>query len=86
MKKRKKGQKVCYFKKKQYLCTIKIKTSRSGAVVARWAHNPKVIGSNPFSATTRLKHELKSFLSYHSPRIPYSLLSSPIACHGAGYA
>lgn len=26
-------------------------TSRSGAVVARWAHNPKVIGSNPFSAT-----------------------------------
>ena len=28
------------------------KTSRSGAVVARWAHNPKVIGSNPFSATT----------------------------------
>ncbi len=61
MKKRKKGQKVCYFKKMQYLCTIKIKTSRSGAVVARWAHNPKVIGSNPFSATTRLKHRLGLF-------------------------
>ena len=25
--------------------------SRSGAVVARWAHNPKVVGSNPSSAT-----------------------------------
>ena len=25
--------------------------SRSGAVVARWAHNPKVAGSSPVSAT-----------------------------------
>jgi hypothetical protein len=24
---------------------------RGGAVVARWAHNPKVIGSNPIPAT-----------------------------------
>ena len=39
-----------------YLCTrnqVMIATiSRSGAVVARWAHNPKVIGSSPVSATT----------------------------------
>ena len=27
------------------------KIARSGAVVARWAHNPKVVGSNPASAT-----------------------------------
>ena len=27
--------------------------SRSGAVVARWAHNPKVIGSSPVSATNK---------------------------------
>ena len=26
--------------------------ARSGAVVARWAHNPKVVGSNPASATS----------------------------------
>ena len=25
--------------------------SRDGAAVARWAHNPEVIGSNPFPAT-----------------------------------
>ncbi len=27
------------------------KTSRGGAVVARWAHNPKVAGSSPALAT-----------------------------------
>ena len=26
-------------------------TPRGGAVVARWAHNPKVVGSNPAPAT-----------------------------------
>ena len=30
--------------------------SRGGAVVARWAHNPKVIGSNPVSATEKRKN------------------------------
>ena len=25
---------------------------RGGAVVARWAHNPKVVGSNPAPATS----------------------------------
>ena len=30
---------------------IKCTTSRSGAVVARWAHNPKVVCSNQASAT-----------------------------------
>ena len=28
-----------------------ITTSRGGAVVARWAHNPKVAGSSPAPAT-----------------------------------
>ena len=28
---------------------------RGGAEVARWAHNPKVIGSNPVPATKILK-------------------------------
>ena len=28
-------------------------TSRDGAEVARWAHNPKVVGSNPAPATKR---------------------------------
>ena len=32
-----------------YLC--RYKRPRSGAVVARWAHNPKVTGSSPVSAT-----------------------------------
>ena len=34
-------------------------SSRSGAVAARWAHNPKAVGSNPASATmyTTFKYE-----------------------------
>ena len=36
-------------------------TSRSGAVVARWAHNPKVIGSNPFSATKEAQRLLSLY-------------------------
>ena len=43
---------ACQFRKKQYLCTRKTQNiSRGGAVVARWAHNPKVVGSNPSPAT-----------------------------------
>ena len=38
----------CQFKKSLYLC---IRKSRGGAVVARWAHNPEVVGSNPAPAT-----------------------------------
>ena len=36
-------------------------TSRSGAGVARWAHNPKVIGSNPFSATKEAQQSLSLY-------------------------
>jgi len=32
---------------------LQSKTSRSGAVVARWAHNPKVVRSNRTSATQK---------------------------------
>ena len=38
----------CQLKKSLYLC---IRKSRGGAVVARWAHNPEVVGSNPAPAT-----------------------------------
>ena len=43
-----------------YLCTHLMKTDRGvEQLVARWAHNPKVIGSSPISATkgSRLKFE-----------------------------
>ena len=43
----------CQLKKSLYLC---IRKSRGGAVVARWAHNPAVVGSNPAPAT-----KIKSF-------------------------
>ncbi len=36
-----------------YLCKPKL---RGGAEVARWAHNPKVIGSNPVPATLKVRH------------------------------
>jgi hypothetical protein len=39
-----------------WLCNIKFAPTlilRGGAVVARWAHNPKVGGSNPPSATKK---------------------------------
>ena len=34
-------------------CIIFAPTLRGGAVAARWAHNPKVAGSNPASATKK---------------------------------
>ncbi len=39
----------------EYFCCnfVVAKTSRGGAVVARWAHNPKVAGSSPALATKR---------------------------------
>ena len=33
-------------------------------MVARWAHNPKVIGSNPFSATKEAQQSLSLFFVY----------------------
>ena len=62
---KKNAEKVCSVKKKYYLCIIK--TSRSGAVVARWTHNPKVIGSNPFSATEEMKAQTNvwAFIIYY---------------------
>ena len=44
---------------------------RGGAVVARWAHNPKVGGSNPSSAT---KEDSSSFLMGSFSFIPSELL------------
>ena len=62
----KKNTKIfCQFKNSPYLCTRQRKTtildlkkieqdvSRDGAVVARWAHNPKVGGSSPPPATRK---------------------------------
>ena len=48
----------CRFGKSVYLCTQK--TSRDGAVVARWAHNPKVAGSSPAPATKLIKSVIKN--------------------------
>ena len=45
-------QEFCFFKICTYLCSPIIK-SRSGAVVARWAHNPKVVSSSLASATRK---------------------------------
>ena len=38
----------CQLLSMYYICPLIL---RGGAVVARWAHNPKVGGSNPSSAT-----------------------------------
>ena len=38
-------------------------TSRGGAVVARWAHNPKVVGSSPAPAT-KLRTEQKCLVLF----------------------
>ena len=37
-------------------------TPRGGAVVARWAHNPKVVGSSPAPATNRADSSESAFL------------------------
>ena len=46
---------ICFIKILPYLCTrnheMNATKSRSGAVVARWAHNPKVVSSSLASAT-----------------------------------
>ena len=59
----------CLYKNILYLCTpIKEQTiSRSGAVVARWAHNPKVVGSNPASATIKKKTVSQLSRSFFTP-------------------
>ena len=49
-----------------YIC---IPISRSGAVVARWAHNPKVVGSSPASATREKKPREAAFLHKKTPQI-----------------
>ena len=53
-----------------YLCTQK--TSRGGAVVARWAHNPKVVGSNPAPATKESSLSRNSFFFF----TPFILMSA----------
>ena len=40
---------ICLFQKKPYLCTVKHRGVEQ--LVARWAHNPKVIRSSRISAT-----------------------------------
>ena len=52
--KEKKFQKNLLFRKR-YLPLQPQNKSRSGAVVARWAHNPKVVSSSLASATKKKK-------------------------------
>ena len=48
----KSGRKFCRIKKKSFTFATVLKTApRGGAVVARWAHNPKAGGSIPSPAT-----------------------------------
>ncbi len=49
-----------YNHKLVYICTSQ--TVRGGAEVARWAHNPKVIGSSPIPATNRKPRREPRFL------------------------
>ena len=63
------GDFFCQFQKTLYLC---IRKSRGGAVVARWAHNPEVVGSNPAPAT-----KLKSFSNLMPKLLFFSLLTTP---------
>ena len=49
-------------------------TPRGGAVVARWAHNPKVVGSSPAPATKKADSFESAFLFFYK-----SLLSNLIA-------
>ena len=46
-------------------------SSRGGAAVARWAHNPKVVGSNPAPATT-----LSTAVVYRDGGVCVSIASS----------
>ena len=51
--------------------------SRSGAVVARWAHNPKVIGSSPVSATNYFKSNMYDIkLSYGEEYVDHYIYKS----------
>lgn len=42
---------------------------RGGAVVARWAHNPKVISSNLVPATKKNQHKRAGFLFLYAPSL-----------------
>ena len=68
----------CYINKSSYLCTQK--TSRDGAVVARWAHNPKVAGSSPAPATKEIVEIAAAvstiFLFRFSPLISESAITA----------
>ena len=69
---KKKRRIIWRFKKKPYLCTrIKKTTSRSGAVVARWAHNPKVVSSSLASATKKSDLLVTLFLCFIIRLIDY---------------
>ena len=53
-------------KKTVYICSVKrgyphLNILRGGAVVARWAHNPKVVGSNLAPATKKKSAVLLTF-------------------------
>ncbi len=48
---------------KNYFCALKI-TVRDGAVVARWAHNPKVVSSSLAPATKEKGHSNVTFFIF----------------------
>lgn len=62
-----------------YLCTrnqeMIATISRSGAVVARWAHNPKVIRSSRISATKDKKNRRNAVLLFYDDSSLLTLLA-----------
>ena len=51
-----------------YFCKTKL---RGGAVAARWAHNPKVVGSNPAPATKQDFSDIFSGKSFFCFPVPF---------------
>ena len=50
---------------------------RGGAGVARWAHNPKVVGSNPAPATKKAKSKDLAFCFYKPWLIIFNKKAAP---------
>ena len=59
---KKKPPRFAGLKKTPYLCTSFETAPRGGAVVARWAHNPKAGGSIPSPATKSNRQMVGCFL------------------------
>ena len=69
------SQNACRFKKSPYLCNRNHIAGWSREV-ARWAHNPKVVGSNPAPATKQEKSKMASLFCFIHINLLRELLNS----------